>query len=149
MGEAVALMSLLFPPSNHIPGNQTFDEYSSTPPTSGPHWSQSSPRAPAPCDIYTEEIRDERVVHNMEHGHVVISHNLQDPDQVTQLEQVAESLESRFAWLLVRPYSKIGEGEVAITSWGWIQKFQGVDAQGIRDFYDAHRGQGPEFVGCI
>ena len=150
MGDAVNLMPLLFSPSNHIDGDRSFSDYSTTPPTSGPHWNQaSSPAAPARCDIYDEEIRDERIVHNMEHGHVVISHNLQDPDQVAQLEQVSNDLEFKSNWLLVRPYSKIDSDEVAITSWGWIQKFQGVDAEGIKAFYDAHRNQAPEAVPCI
>ena len=148
VGERIDPMPIQFPPSNHIPGDQTYTEYNTIPPTSGPHWSQRSPSSPAPCNIYDEDIRDERVVHNMEHGHVIISHNLQDPAQVDQLKEEARDLPARRSWVLLRPYTKIEEGEVAITSWGWLQRFQGVDAQGIRDFYDAHRGQGPEFAPC-
>ena len=142
-------MPSLFPPSNHIPGDQSFTKYSTTPPTSGPHWSLRSPSAPAPCEIYDTEIRDERIVHNMEHGHIVVNHNLQDPQQVADLEQAVRDISTWRLWLIVRPYSKIEPGEVAIASWGWLQRFQGVDAQGIRDFYDAHRGQGPEFAPCV
>ena len=148
VGERVDLMPIQFQPSNHIPGDQNYSEYNTKPPTSGPHWSQRSPAAPAPCRMYDEEIRDERVVHNMEHGHVIISHNLQDPAQIDRLKQAAQDLPARRSWVLLRSYSEIEVGEVAVTSWGWLQRFQGVDEQGIRNFYDAHRGQGPEFDPC-
>ena len=136
-------------PSGHLPRGATFGEYTSFPPTSGPHWNvQSNPDTPVPCGIYDVELADEQVVHNMEHGHVVISHNLTDPEQIADLEAIAKDLPADNRWMVMRPYSRIDEGEVVITAWEWLQRFDGVDSDGLRDFYGAHNGNGPEFVPC-
>ena len=55
--------------SHHAEGRTIV--YSVYPPDSGDHW----PRW-AQCGIYEEEIDDEFIVHNQEHGQVIISHNL-------------------------------------------------------------------------
>ncbi len=137
----------ILPPVHLAPG-QTFDEYSSTPPTSGPHWSQRDPDAPVACGIYDEGLFDEQVVHNLEHGHVIISHNLTNPEQIDELEAAAKNLPRDEQWLVVRPYSALEEGIVAITAWGWLQRFEGVDTEGLDEFYEAHLSNGPEFIPC-
>ena len=45
--------------------------YNSAPPTSGDHW-----HIPARRGFYEEILPDELVVHNIEHGNIVISYNL-------------------------------------------------------------------------
>ena len=116
----------------HIPvGN--FATYNTSPPTSGSHWA-----APAECGIYDEELSDERVVHNMEHGHVVISYNLPDPMEAGRLLQLAGDLPDLESWGIVRPYSNIDSGTVAMTAWGVIDQIQGVDEQRIGKFYDTY-----------
>ena len=148
VGESVSIMPLLFPPANHLSKGETFSDYSTTPATSGPHWSQVGPNAPVGCGIYGDDLLDEQTTHNLEHGHIVISHNLKGQEEIEQLKAVAEDLPGRRQWLVLRPYSKIAEGEVAITAWGWLQRFQGVDATGLQEFYSAHFGNGPEFAPC-
>ncbi len=143
VGQQVSLMAGA---QNHLPPGDTFSDYSTIPPTSGPHWGQ--PDGPTRCGIYDKELPDEATTHNLEHGHVVLSHNLKDPQQVEQLKNVARDLPERRRWLVLRPYSKIKEGEVAIAAWGWIQRFQGVNEDGLKAFYGAHFGQGPEFAPC-
>ena len=129
--------------SPHIPSGETGIEYSTLPPTSGPHWERH-----ANCGIYDNELTDEQITHNLEHGHIVISHNLQDHEQIEQLKVVARGLPDRGQWLVLRPYSKIPIGEVAMTTWGWIQPFDGVDEAGIREFYLAHYGRVGTFAPC-
>ena len=127
MGAAVPIIG-----AGHIPvGN--FATYNTNPPTSGSHWA-----APAECGIYDEELPDERVVHNMEHGHVIISYNLPELREAVRLLQLAEDLPNLESWGIVRPYSKIDPGTVAITAWGVIDQVQGVDEQRIRKFYDTY-----------
>ena len=122
--------------ANHVSEGQTVS-YSTTPPTSGSHW-----LSPASCGVYDTELPDERVVHNMEHGHAIISYNLQDPEEVRRLLEVARSLPELNRWGIVRPYSKIDPGKVAMTAWGVIDEVEGVDEARIRAFYDAyHRNQ--------
>ena len=120
-------------------------EYSTSPPTSGPHLSFTWP-----CDFYnvdytdpvTEQVGvpDRRIVHNMEHGHVVMSYNLPDQEDVERLQQVHLSLSDHGLWLITRPYDKIEEGTVAMTAWGVLDVFDGVNEQRINAFYDAYKG---------
>ncbi len=122
--------------ADHVPEGQTVS-YSTTPPTSGSHWP-----TPASCGIYDTELPDEQVVHNMEHGHVIISYNLTDPAEVSRLLEVAGSLPELERWAIVRPYSKIDPGMVVMTAWGVRDDIEGVDEVKIRAFYDAyHRNQ--------
>ena len=117
----------------HVPDGQVVT-YSTIPPTSGSHWS-----APAACGVYDQEIPDERVVHNMEHGHVVISHNLSSREEIQRLEQLAEDLPDFNTWGIVRPNLKIDEGTVAMAAWGVMDEVDGVDGERIRRFYEAYK----------
>ncbi len=127
----------------HIPSGETGRQYNTYPPTSGPSW-----RRTADSGIYDSELADEQIAHNLHHGNIVISHNIQDFQQIEQLKRVAQSLPDWGQWLVLRPYSKIAEGEIALSTWGWIQRFQGVDAAGIKEFYLAHYGRGQTFAPC-
>ena len=120
----------------HVDVGQTV-EYRTTPPTSGNHWSAPGV-APADCGIYDEEVADERIVHNMEHGHVIISYNLPDSEDKRRLLELADDLRNLNAWGIVRPYSKIDQGTVAMTAWGVIDQVEGVDENRIKEFYDTY-----------
>ena len=119
-------------------------EYSTSPPTSGPHLSFTWP-----CGFYnvdytdpvTEQVGvpDRRIVHNLEHGHVVMSYNLPDQEDVERLQQVHLGLSDHGLWLISRPYDKIEEGTVAMTAWGVLDVFDGVNEQRIEAFYDAYK----------
>ena len=119
--------------ADHVPVGD-FVTYQTVPPTSGNHWP-----APSGCGIIDAQVPDETVVHNMEHGHVVISYNLPDPEAVAALVQVAEGLSDLDRWGIVRPYSKIAAGTVAVTAWGVLDTMEGVDAERITTFYDTYR----------
>ena len=148
VGQRIALLD-----SFHINRGGAYLQYNSVPPTSGPHWgaTHDNPRDTgwARCGIYDEELPDEQILHNLEHGQAIISHNLTDQAEIDRLEDIARDLPDRRNWLIVRPYSKINEGEVAVTSWGWLDRFQGVDEDRIRAFYDAHVNKAPESVSCL
>ena len=148
VGERVAPMPIIYRPSNHIATGSAFEgEYYSTPPTSGPHWESNW----ASCGIFEEELPDEQIVHNMEHGQVVISYNLSDQDDVEELREIAQSLPGRRSWMVMRPYSKIDEGRIALTTWGWKDEFSFTEltAERVRSFYNAHRDGSPvESVPC-
>ena len=134
--------------SEHLSRDVSFSGYSTSPPTSGPHWNQRNPDAPISCGIYDEELRDEQTTHNLEHGNILISYNLSDPEVISELEDAARDLPGRNRWLVMRPYSLIPEGEIAMTAWGWLQRFDSVDPEGMKSFYEAHFGNGPEFINC-
>ena len=112
------------------------------PPTSGRHWDRW-----ASCGFYTEPVPDERIVHNMEHGNIIVSYNLTDPAAIDALKAAYEAIDLTTAWGVARPYDGIAEGAVALTTWGVVDgPMVGVDAARIERFFDAYAGKlGPEF----
>ena len=129
----------------HIPFGQPHPLYSSTPPTSGWHYD-----TPAAWGIYDSPLLDETVIHNLEHGGIVISQNLTDGAQVAQLREFVEGQPGFPGCFIMRSYTQapdlVPEGTVALTSWEWLQGFDGVDAAGMQAFIDAHKNLGPEFL---
>ena len=142
VGQRVSLLD-----RTHIPEGDPFTRYNSIPPASGPHWATGWAR----CEIYDneDEVPDPRIVHNLEHGQIVISHNLKDEAEIERLKDIARDLPSRRSWMIMRPYSRLNEGEVALTAWGWLDRFQSVDEERVREFYDAHVNNGPESISCL
>lgn len=123
----------LMPSANHVDGKTV--AYNTVPPTSGDHWS-----TPTQCGVYETEVRDEDIVHNLEHGNVVISYNLPDSTTVSKLTDLFGKLKDHQSWLVVRPYAKLAQGQVAIAAWGVQQTFTGVDEAGITKFYNTYMG---------
>ena len=127
----------------HVPEGQGVD-YSDPPPTSGRHWP-----ATAPCGFYPNGLPDERVVHNLEHGNVVVSYNFTNPAQVTALRQVLDGVRQFDDWGVARSYDKIPDGQVVITAWGRLHRMEGVDPGEIGLFFEAFAGvNGPERFEC-
>ncbi|TMB60704.1 MAG: DUF3105 domain-containing protein, partial [Chloroflexi bacterium] len=63
----------------HPPEGQSIT-YDTVPPVGGPHWP-----SPARWGLSTAQIPDERVVHNLEHGGIVIDHNAISGDDLAKL----------------------------------------------------------------
>jgi hypothetical protein len=127
----------------HVPEGQGVD-YSDAPPTSGQHWP-----TPAPCGFYSEGLPDERVVHNLEHGNIVVSYNFTNPAQVTALRQVLDGVSQFDDWGVARSYDKIPDGQVALAAWGLLHRMEGVSPGEIGLFFEAFAGTvGPERFEC-
>ena len=139
--------------------------YSTTPPTSGRHWNGW-----VQCGWYTEPLPDERIVHNMEHGNIILSYNLTAQAQIDELKGAYEGIGLTNLWGVARPYDpgldaegneRFPEGTIALTTWGVIDKWHAndVDANGdavgigrdrIKAFFDAYSGTlSPEFPGGL
>ena len=110
--------------------------YNSFPPTSGFH----NPR-PAIYNLYTEPVPQMLLVHNLEHGAVVVQYG----DRVAQSD-----LERLRAWyaadpvgLVVAPLPALGD-KVAATAWTQLLTCTGFGEQAIASFTEAYRYQGPE-----
>ena len=127
----------------HVPEGQR-EDYSDSPPTSGQHWP-----ATAPCGFYPDGLPDERVVHNLEHGNIVVSYNFTNPAQVTALRQVLDGVRQFDDWGVARSYDKLPDGQVAITAWGHLHRMEGVDSGEIGRFFEAFAGAAdPERFEC-
>jgi len=129
--------------ADHI-ADGTRATYNSVPPTSGNHWP-----TPARCGFYTDQLPDERVVHNMEHGNIVISYNLTDPAEIDSLRNALSNIGLYNVWGVARAYDAIPEGQIALSTWGVLDSFQGVNQERIARFFEAYAGGlGPERVPC-
>jgi Protein of unknown function (DUF3105) len=135
-------------PSNgrtHIP-NCTPGTYSSTPPTSGCHLD-----TPANWGVYTFAQDPTQLIHNLEHGGIVIWYQ---PDQVAADDvarladlvegQVAEGLGGRFKFIL-SPWEGEDFGHpIAVTAWEFLLYLDSVDLDAVNGFADTHYGDAPE-----
>ncbi len=139
IGEPVPILSSV----NHVPEGQRV-EYQDAPPTSGEHWS-----TPARCGFYTESLPDERIVHNMEHGNVVVSYNFANPALTTSLREALDHVDEFEDWGIARPYDKIPVGQVALSAWGMLHTMAGVNPGEIELFFEVFAGVlGPERFNC-
>jgi hypothetical protein len=130
----------------HINPNESFTAYNTTPPNSGPHWSAQG-LGPINWAVYTTQQRNEGVVHNLEHGGVLIAY---DPsvgqDVVDKLKAIRSSWpKDKFneVKIIVEPYSGM-DAKIALTAWGWIDKMDAFDQTRILGFILAHIDKGPE-----
>jgi hypothetical protein len=117
------------------------DPYSSLPATSGPHWG-----TPAEWGAYSTAQNESQLIHNLEHGGIVIWY---DPDalddaQVAELTsyvegQVASGTSGRYKFI-VSPWggSEDLPGPVAVTAWRHILTLDRFDMAAIRAFADAN-----------
>jgi hypothetical protein len=124
------------------------DPYSSLPATSGPHW---DPSGIANWGAYTTALPETQVVHNLEHGGIVIWYQ---PDQVSEEDvarltdlvegQVAKGQGGRFKFILSPWQSEDFGHPIAVTAWEFLLYLDTADLDAINGFADAHYGNAPE-----
>jgi Protein of unknown function (DUF3105) len=104
----------------HINNPNANVDYNSFPPSSGPHYAQ-----PAPWGIYPDSIKQTILVHNLEHGGIVIQYgNGVSKDDVQKLQSFYQDDPSG---LVVAPYDKLGN-KIAATAWNEPAYDQNQDA---------------------
>jgi hypothetical protein len=124
----------------HIPAGQNFTAYNTTPPNSGPHWNAQG-LGPINWGVYTTQQRNEGVVHNLEHGGVIVQYG----SAVSQrtVDRITEWYRESPNALVVAPLPKLGK-KVVLTSWQHMMTCSGFDEKAFRAFRTAHRYNGPE-----
>lgn len=138
-GERIAVGGV----GQHVPEGQPVT-YNSVPAVGGPHWP-----SPAAWGNSTVPVPDERAVHNLEHGGVVISYNAIPTGDLAKLQSLLLTYpRDGFGEvkLLIRPYDRIASGTFVLAAWGWKQAFATYDDAGVRAFLDAHLGRCCESV---
>ena len=131
--------------NDHIPSFESYTNYNTNPPTSGPHWDvMNNPRVPVACGFHDQQLRNERTVHNLEHGHIVVSYNVSDEDTRNALFDAVRDLPNWRRYVVVQPYAQIPQGQIVMAAWEYLQRFDEVDPEGMKEFYDGRRGHGPE-----
>jgi hypothetical protein len=135
--------------NRHIPDGTQGTGYTSVPATSGQHWNTAD--SPGPWGVYTTAQPQERMLHNMEHGGIVIWYqpSLLGADDLATLTQLVQQqiTTERFKMILV-PWSGADFGHpIAVTAWDWLLYLDTADLDKIRVFTDAHYGDSPEPFG--
>ena len=111
-------------PVGSAPGGQHLDSgepanYTQRPASSGVH-----DPAPLPAEqaVFTQPIREENAVHNLEHGYILLYYRAEGPEALPQdvlssLGDIAESQDKVF----VAPYAELNEGtSLAIVAWNKV-----------------------------
>ena len=112
---------------DHIPPSQQPSGWNSTPPTSGQHL--ATPLAPG---VYDQEQDERAVVHNLEHGYVVIQYKNIPEDQQQQLREYVRGRSGRK--LILAPYSGLQRDGVALTAWQNLQTCERVNLDAVKGF---------------
>lgn len=129
----------------HIqPGTQHV-AYNSNPPSSGPHY-----LSPTPWGIKDSQIADETLVHNEEHGGVIIAYKPDLPkDQVDLLKQIFQSLPASSQFNEVKAVlvpRAANDHAIELAAWTYTYNLDSVDGTKIKQFYQDHLDKGPELV---
>lgn len=113
----------------HIMADIDYEAAGNTnPPAGGPHWSGgcgTSPLeappfcGPAPWGIYRDPWHAETLVHNMEHGGMVVWYNTTDQAVIEDLEDFVKNLFP----VVMAPYPDMEPETIALTTWARIDKF--------------------------
>jgi hypothetical protein len=112
---------------DHIQPSQQPRNWNSTPPTSGDHLD-----TPLPAGVYDNEQDPRALVHNLEHGYVVIYYKGIPADQVEQLRQFVEARSS--SKLVLAPWSGLESNGVALTAWQNLETMQRVNLDLVQAF---------------
>jgi Protein of unknown function (DUF3105) len=128
---------------DHIDPGEQPDNWNSNPPTSGDHLA-----TPLPPGVYQTDQDMRALVHNQEHGYVVILYKGIPPDQVDQLRQFVEARDG--SKLVLAPWSALESNGVALTAWQNLEILQRVNMDVVQAFVndymvpDAAKSTAPE-----
>ena len=128
---------------DHIAANEQPDNWNSNPPTSGDHLG-----SPLPPGVYDNDQDMRALVHNLEHGYVVMLYRGIPQDQLQQLREFAEARDG--SKLVLAPYSGLEQDGVALAAWRSLETMQRVNMDVVQAFVndymvpDATKSTAPE-----
>jgi len=135
--------------ADHIDVGAPHPPYNSTPPSSGPHY-----ETPANPGFYAEPLPPEQVIHNLEHGFVVIWYRSDAPDST--IEDIEAITRQELPATVAVPFDDIDTPhQFALTAWvevgpdeqrGQLQLCERVSQAVIDDFRRKYQGRGPERI---
>ena len=133
----------------HIKEGADHAEYNSNPPTSGPHY-----EIPADPAFYTSAVEPERVIHNLEHGQIVLWY---PPDLSAEDKGLIEEIVDDEPIATVgNPYDGVDAGKkVIMSAWlagekegeagtGVLQRCGEISQAAINEFREKYQGRSPE-----
>ena len=138
----------------HLNSPDTKPKYNSFPPSSGPHYQQ-----PAPWSIFEEPVKQTILVHNLEHGGIIVQYGTQVSDG--DVQKLRDFYQDDPYGLVVAPFPKLGD-KFALTAWnepkykqegdfrdvnpgrGYVLTCTKFDGDAFAKFRDAHRNEAGE-----
>ena len=129
----------------HVASEDAKIKYNTVPPSTGAHYFQ-----PAIWDFYTSPASPVQLVHNEEHGGIVLWWGSKVPQST--VDKLREFYDSSPNGMVGTPFPSLGN-KVAITAWtsppgamgrGHVAVCTSFDEKAFGAFRDAYRGQGPE-----
>jgi len=140
-------MRQTFPPMGrqHINKLAADFRYNSYPPTSGPHY-PPGPKAPVVWNVYDAPLDEVAVVHNLEHGGVVVQYGSDVPDATVQ--QIIDWYQASPNALVVAPLPADiratppagASKKIFLTSWTHLMTCPTFDKGAFDRFRDDYRG---------
>lgn len=136
--------------SEHVRDGTTVPEgqrpYTSIPATSGVHWD-----SPAGWGVYSTPQPEEQLIHNLEHGGIVIWYDpeavdAEGVDAIAQYvrRQNAAGVGGRYKFIL-SPWGGPEFGApIAVTAWRQLLYLDAVDIDAMDEFARTHYGRSPE-----
>ncbi len=127
------------PEQDHLNAGVLFN-YPTIPAYGGPHSSNL-----LPCSVYPDEQSQERIVHTMEHGAIIIffQPDVASGDDITQIRQVGTELLRSGSRIVVAPNRNL-TNPVVVASWGRLLPLASFEEAPVRAFVDAFEDDAPE-----
>jgi len=130
----------------HIAEGAAGGPYSSIPATSGKHWP-----TPTNWGVYRQALAQELVLHNMEHGGIIVWYQPSKLDAAglaTLTTWAQQQIATERFKVILTPWGGADFGHpVAVTAWNWLLYLDTPDTDSIRAFLDAHYQKSPEPFG--
>ena len=121
----------------HVPELPKDYKYNSFPPTSGNHFP-----VPAIWNIYEAPVEEIRLVHNLEHGGIIVQYGDQVPAGTADAIRAWYAASDR-SGIIVAPYADLKD-KVAFTAWTQLATCPGFSDKAADAFVALHRYKGPE-----
>lgn len=123
----------------HVPLGQRVT-YRTDPPNSGPHYDRW-----APPGFYTQPIVDELLVHNLEHGHIIIFYRPGElsPEDEAYLLTLTRTYTGDWDAVLAVPRPGMAH-PFTLAAWRRLLRLETLEKEAVEAFIDAYRGRGPE-----
>lgn len=123
--------------------DEAHEPYNSDLPSSGPHYI-----FPAEWGIHTGVVLDEVMMHNLEHGGIVIAYRPDLPkEDIAKLETIAANLQTfghAKAYKVLMFAREKNTHPIQLASWLYTLDLESVDEDKIEQFYGDHLDQSPE-----
>lgn len=126
----------------HLQEGETIEYGGPEPPASGKHGQ------PLPWQVYEQEVPDENMIHNLEHGGIYISYQPDLPqEQIDKIKALVTPPYSREGFsptkVLVAPRAA-NDSPIILTSWRRQLKLDSFDEEKIVEYYLRNVSKSPE-----